>query len=260
MNRQRLTKEQIDQLDPYQFMAELGKQVIHPGGKQSTQQVYRMADLNKHHYVLDIGCGVGATAIDMARKYGCTVVASDIDPNMLEKAKQNVSQTNLTDKVEVTNADIQQMPFADNEFDMVIVEAVTMFVNRKKAVEESRRACKSGGKVIEHEFIWRKKPTTEARRISEGEVCPGIKFDTAEDWIKLFEENGFEVEDHETGKFMMMSPSGFLKDEGIGGTFQLMAKTFSRRAYINKMMWMMPRMMKVKSSLGYIVLSANKAE
>ncbi len=58
---------------------------------------------------------------------------------------------------------------------------------------------------------------------------------------------------------MMMSLSGFLKDEGIGGTFKLMARTLSRWAYMKKMMWMMPRMIKVKSSLGYIVFSAVKA-
>lgn len=257
--KRRLTNEEIKQLDPYQFMAELGKQVIHPGGKQSTKEVYAMAKLNNDQHVLDIGCGVGTTAIDMVKKFGCTVIASDIDQNMLDKATENVNRAGLSDKIKIVNADIQQMPFAQNEFDTVIVEAVTMFVNRKKAIEEIFRVCKNGGKVVEHEFIWRKKPTTEARRIFEGEVCPGIKFDTAEDWVQIFKENGFKNENFVTGSFVMMSPSGFLNDEGIGGTFRLMAKTFSRIAYIKKMMWLMPRIMKVRSSLGYIVFSTIKS-
>lgn len=259
MTKQQLTDEQIEKLDPYQFMAELGKQVIHPGGRQSTKQVFSMANLDNHHRVLDIGCGVGTTALQMATQFGCNVIASDIDPNMLVKAEQNVKRNGLGSKVIVMKADIQQMPFADNEFDRVIVEAVTMFVNRKKAVQEIHRVCKIGGKVVEHEFIWRKKPTPEARRIFEGEICPGIKFDTAEDWVKLYEENGFKNENFVTGEFVMMTPSGFLSDEGIGGTLKLMAKTFSRMAYMKKMMWMMPRMMKVMSSLGYIVFSTVKA-
>lgn len=256
--KQRLTKEEINHLDPYQFMAELGKKVIHPGGRQSTKQVYQMADLQPGMRVLDIGCGVATTAIDIAKKFNCDVVASDIDQKMVDKALQNVQHAHLPDKIKIAKADIQQMPFADNEFDVVIVEAVTMFVDRKKAVSEIARVCKSGGKVIEHEFIWRKKPTAAARRIFEGEICPGIKFDTAEDWIKLYDENEFKNEDSVTGGFVMMSPIGFLKDEGIGGTLKLMAKAFSRLAYMKKMMWLMPRIIKVRSSLGYIVFSEVK--
>ncbi len=65
----RLTDQEIDKLDPYQFMAELGKQVIHPGGKRSTAQVYAMADLRRGQPVLDIGCGVGTTALEIAKKF-----------------------------------------------------------------------------------------------------------------------------------------------------------------------------------------------
>lgn len=257
MNRY-LTDEQVEKLDPYQFMAELGKQVIHPGGKYSTKQMYRMANLQKGMHVLDIGCGVGTTAIEIAKKFGCYVTASDIDQNMLDKAVENVKRAGLSDKIEIVKADIQQMPFETNKFDAVIVEAVTMFVNRKKAIQEIHRVCKNNCRVIEHEFIWRKKPTHEVRKIFEGEVCPNIKFDTAEDWINIFREHGFKNENAVTGNFRMMSIKGFLNDEGIKGTLALMLRTFSRKAYLKKMMWLMPRIIKVRSSLRYIVFSTVK--
>jgi hypothetical protein len=118
--------------------------------------------------------------------------------------------------------------------------------------------CKVGGKILEHEFIWRKKPTQEARKIFEGEVCPGIKFDTAEDWIRIYEKCGLKNPAVVTGPFRMMSVRGFLQDEGILNTMSIMAKMFSRIAYIKKMMWLMPRIMKVKNSLGYIVFRGVK--
>ena len=256
--KNKLTVEQIEKLDPYQFMAEIGKQVIHPGGKRSTKEVYAMANLQSNQHVLDIGCGVGTTAIEIVKKFGCTVTASDIDQNMIDKAIANVQRAGLSSKIKIVKADIQQMPFANYEFDVVIVEAVTMFVNRKKAIQEIHRVCKNNGKVIEHEFIWRKIPTLEIRKIFEGEVCPNIKFDTAKEWINIFEENGFKNENSVTGNFVMMSVEGFLNDEGIGGTLVLMMKTFSRLAYLKKMMWLMPRILKVRSSLGYIVFSTVK--
>ena len=256
--RNKLSSAEIKNLDPYQFMAEIGKQFIHSGGMRSTKKVYALANLQTNHHVLDVGCGVGTTAIEIVNKFGCRVTASDIDQNMIDKATANVQRAGLSSKIKIVKADIQQIPFANNEFDVVIVEAVTMFVNRKKAIQEIHRVCKSIGKVIEHEFIWRQKPTLEIRKIFEGKVCPNIKFDTAEDWIKLFEENGFKNENSVTGNFVMMSVRGFLNDEGITGTFALMAKTFSRIAYLKKMMWLMPRIMKVRSSLGYIVFSTIK--
>ncbi len=134
-----------------------------------------------------------------------------------------------------------------------------MFVDREKAVKEIRRVCKAGGTVVEHEFIWRSQPSAEARRIFEGEVCPGIKFDTAEDWTKLYTDNGFESLNAVTGPFVMMSVGGFLADEGFGGTMRLMATAFSRYAYLKKMMWLMPRIMRVRSSLGYVVFSSTKS-
>src|SRR5947207_2552286 len=96
------------------------------------------------------------------------------EKRMMSK-KENSAQKKLNnyaskDRIKVINADIQQMPFEDEEFDVIFVEAVTMFVNRHKAVNEIFRVCKKEGKVVEHEFIWRQKPTSEARRIFEGEV------------------------------------------------------------------------------------------
>lgn len=104
------------------------------------------------------------------------------------------------------------------------------------------------------------KQKPEARRIFEGEVCPGIKFDNADDWLKLFEENGFKNEYHTTEHFVMMSVNGFLNNEGVIGTMRLFGKTFSRWAYMKKMMWLMPRIIKVRNSLGYIVFTSVKAE
>ena len=55
----RLTAIEVEVLDTYMLMAVLGKRVIHPGGKLSTEELLRRADFAAGQRVLDVGCGVG---------------------------------------------------------------------------------------------------------------------------------------------------------------------------------------------------------
>jgi hypothetical protein len=57
----RLPAGDVRRLDPYGFLAVLGKRVIHPGGRRSTQQLLELASLAAGQQVLDVGCGVTTT-------------------------------------------------------------------------------------------------------------------------------------------------------------------------------------------------------
>ena len=64
----RLTVTQVRAVDPYAFHAALGKRVIHPGGRRSTDRLRQWAAIESGERVLDIGCGVGTTAVRIARE------------------------------------------------------------------------------------------------------------------------------------------------------------------------------------------------
>lgn len=244
---------EVERLDPYAFMAVIGKRVIHPGGRRSTHEMLQLAELAPGQRVLDVGCGVATTAIEVARRFGCHVTAVDIDPLMLTRASANVRASGV-DSVVVARADVQALAFADQTFDRVLIEAVTMFVDRGLAVGEVVRVCRPGGRVLDHEFIYRRPPTAEIRRIFEGEVCPGIRFETAADWLALYQSAGLNSLRHRTGPFSMMTPWGMLRDEGIRNLVAMMARVAARPAYRRKMMWLMSRMVRVLPFLGYVVL------
>jgi cyclopropane fatty-acyl-phospholipid synthase-like methyltransferase len=72
-----LTSDQVQDLNPYAFLAVLGKRVIHPGGRACTDRLRELAAISPGERALDIGCGVGTTAIRLAREYGAQVVAAD---------------------------------------------------------------------------------------------------------------------------------------------------------------------------------------
>jgi SAM-dependent methyltransferase len=209
--------------------------------------------------VLDVGCGVATTAVEIARRFGAHVTAVDIAPLMLERAEANVVTAHLDGLVIVEHGDILDLKYDDGTFDVVIAEAVTMFVDRAKGAAELARVTKPGGRVLATEFFWRQPPTPEAREIFLGQVCPGLEFDTIDDWVRLYQSAGLTDLDTVTGPFEMMTPKGFLSDEGVARSLAVMGRVASRPANIRKMVWLMPRMAKAVPYLGYIVVAATKA-
>lgn len=94
----RVSATEIARLDPYKFMATIGKRVIHPGGRASTGTLLRWAGITEATRVLDVGCGVATTAVEIARRFGSTVTAVDIAPLMLERAAVNVAAAGMSDR------------------------------------------------------------------------------------------------------------------------------------------------------------------
>jgi SAM-dependent methyltransferase len=254
----RLAAAQIADLDPYQLMAVIGKRVIHPGGRASTDRLLARAGIHRGDEVLDVGCGVATTAIEIARRCDAQVTAADISPLMLERARANVRSTGTADRVRVDPADITDLPYADNQFDVVVAEAVTMFVDRERAADELARVTRPGGRVLATEFFWRAEPTPEAREIFLGQICPGLQFDTEADWLRIYGGGGLTDLQTETGPFEMMTPRGFLEDEGFGHCVGIMTRVASRPATLRRMMWLMPRMAKAVPYLGFILVAGTK--
>jgi cyclopropane fatty-acyl-phospholipid synthase-like methyltransferase len=96
-----LTTRQIGGLDPYLLMAALGKRYVHPGGRRSTERLLEWADVRPGERVLDIGCGAGTTALEIARRSGAEVVAADVSPLMRGLAERNVRAAGVGGRVGV---------------------------------------------------------------------------------------------------------------------------------------------------------------
>jgi len=256
----RLTAAEIAALDPYKFMAVLGKRVIHPGGRASTEALLARSGITATSRVLDVGCGVATTAIEIAERFGAQVTAVDIAPLMLDRAAENAAAAKLIDRVTVQPGDILDLPFPDGHFDMVIAEAVTMFVDRARATAELARVTRPGGRVLATEFFWRRPPSDEARAIFMGQVCPGMQFDTVEDWVRIYGSAGLDDLQTDTGPFEMMTARGFLGDEGLLRCLRIMATVASRPAHMRKMAWLMPRMARAVPFLGYIIVAGTRPD
>jgi SAM-dependent methyltransferase len=94
--------------------------------------------------VLDVACGTGNVSIPAAAK-GAEVTGLDITPQLLEDAKRNAEKYGV--EVEWVEGDAQDLPFADDTFDVVVSTFGCMFApDHAKAAAEIVRVLKPGGR------------------------------------------------------------------------------------------------------------------
>ena len=103
-------------------------------------------------HVLDIATGGGHTALKFAPHVE-KVIASDLTPKMLEKAEQFITSQGIQN-VEFQVADAENLPFEDNQFDLVTCRiAPHHFPNVAKFVQESARVLKAGGLLLIQDHV-----------------------------------------------------------------------------------------------------------
>src|SRR5438132_11122649 len=89
--------------------------------------------------------------------------------------------------------------------------------------------------------LWRRPPSVAAREAFLGQLCPGMLFDTNEDWLRIYGGTGLRNIELRSGPFEMMTVRGFLGDEGLGGALRFMARGLCRPSRLRKLMWVVPR-------------------
>ena len=90
--------------------------------------IIKKLNLKPNQKVLDIGCGWGTLALDIAKKTQCEVVGITLSKNQLEHAKQKAKEMNLENQVEFRLADYRQL---NEKFDRVVSVGMFEHVGRK---------------------------------------------------------------------------------------------------------------------------------
>ena len=102
-------------------------------------------DFHEGMKVLELGCGTGSLWLgeDELISKCEKLVLTDLSDGMLETTKSNLGER---DNIEYQVADIQNLPFEDSSFDVVIANAMLYHVpDLNKGLKEVRRVLKKGG-------------------------------------------------------------------------------------------------------------------
>jgi ubiquinone/menaquinone biosynthesis C-methylase UbiE len=163
--------------------------------------------------ILDVGCGTGHLAAELARR-GFDTWGTDLSAGMVDYARQHYNP----DRFQV--ADIERIPFPDNYFDGIVCLGVMEYLGSDEpALREMRRVLKPGGHAVITtpssicpffymdrgliRFRFAVRPLTGAiRRMLGGKQRPAQPFPRVQhrryrrgNWVKLLRSQGLELED-----------------------------------------------------------------
>lgn len=94
--------------------------------------------------VLDIGCGAGQEMLPFVER-GAYAVGMDIMPEVGQVGRKMYRAKNLGDRVSFLRASGDELPFADESFDVMICRGALMFMDNKRAITEMARVMRRGG-------------------------------------------------------------------------------------------------------------------
>ncbi|KAL2062077.1 hypothetical protein VTL71DRAFT_6343 [Oculimacula yallundae] len=149
--------------------------------------------------VLDIGCGVGGPAREMAKFTGCEVTGVTINDLHVERSNELNKEMGMQDQVRMVKGNFVDLPFEEGGFDQAYAtEALCCAPDMLKAYQEAYRVLKPGGKLGMLDWVLtdryddgNEKHRKIRNEIERGGAVPHLT--TVKAHIDALEKAGFEM-------------------------------------------------------------------
>jgi hypothetical protein len=134
-----------------------------------------------------------------------------------------------------------------------------MFVDQRRALSEMRRVLRRGGGFSGLEFCWKKAPSPLVQEKTYAVCgCTTLDFHHVDGWRKRLHEAGFSAVKAAEHPFGLLSPRGFLRDEGLVNSMRIAGKVLRRRATMLRMSEIWSHFSRNREYFSYVVFAGNK--
>ena len=153
--------------------------------------------------ILDVGCGIGGPAREIAKFTGCEVVGISINQGQIDRAILLTAMEGLQHRCTFVKGDFLNMPFKEGSFDAAFaIDATVHASSLLRVYSETARVLKPGGVFGVYEWVMTPKYEPDnprhvavRNRIERGNSL--VNLHTSDQARKAFLQAGFELEHEE---------------------------------------------------------------
>ncbi len=231
------------------LLAQLGKKVLRPGGRETTNWLLARA-LGGDIDVVEFAPGLGITALEIVKRSPKSYTGVDLDPKAAEIVTERIGASSHPN-YRVVNASAQETGLPSESYDAVVGEAMLTMQTDKHKLEimreaarllrpggyytdkhkleimrEAARLLRPGGYYAIHEMslvpdYLRPELKEEIQKDLARTIRVNARPLTVAEWTALAEEAGFEVLDVYQTDMALLEPKRLLADEGPAGVAKI---------------------------------------
>ena len=178
--------------------------------RELRQRTATLARMQPGEAVLDVGCGTGTLAMEVARRVGRAGRVAGVDPGTEQIARARAKAARRHVPIEFQIGVIEQLPFPDQTFDVVLSTLMMHHLPaslKRQGLAEIARVLKPGGRLVIADFKRKQERTGQAAHFHAGGS-------SMQDLAALVKEAGFEhleIEEMRPLRFSAFPGAGFVR-------------------------------------------------
>ncbi len=183
-------------------------------GRALRQRTVTLARLQPGDAALDVGCGTGTLAMEVARRLGRAGRVAGVDPSPEQIARARAKAARRHVPIDFQIGVIEQLAFPDQTFDVALSTLMMHHVPeslKRQGLAEIARVLKPGGRLVIADFTRKQERVGQAARFHAG--GSGIH-----DLAALVKDAGFdqvETEEMRPPRFSAFPGAGFVRAHKI---------------------------------------------
>jgi SAM-dependent methyltransferase len=126
-----------------------------PGSPEATLKALSFIDnLTDNSRIVDLGCGTGGQTMVLAQNAPGRITGIDLFPDFIGLFNANVQKFGLQDKVKGVVGSMDELPYGNEELDLIWSEGAIYNIGFRRGVNEWKRYLKTGGYLAVSEASW----------------------------------------------------------------------------------------------------------
>lgn len=126
-----------------------------PGSPEVTKKALSfIKGLSSESQIADVGCGSGGQTMVLAQHAPGNIRGIDLFPTFIELFNQNAEKLHLQDRVKGIVGSMEELPFKEEELDLIWSEGAIYNIGFERGLNEWRRFLKEDGYIAVTEASW----------------------------------------------------------------------------------------------------------